>query len=85
MDHVNNTVYADWLEERVIAAGGEADVGSIARVMRLEYARAAEAGSTVSSATWREPDGSWACRIGDEADADLLRARLRPGVVVPER
>ena len=85
MDHVNNAVYADWLEERVIAAGGEADVGSIARVMRLEYARAAEAGSTVSSATWREPDGSWACRIGDEADADLLRARLRPGVVVPER
>ncbi len=30
MDHVNNAVYADWLEERVIAAGGEADVRSIA-------------------------------------------------------
>ena len=26
MDHVNNAVYADWLEERVIAAGGRAAV-----------------------------------------------------------
>ena len=53
MDHVNNAVYADWLEERVIAAGGVADVRAIPRLARLEYARAAEAGSTVD-ATWRD-------------------------------
>ena len=52
MDHVNNAVYADWLEERVMAAGGRADVRSIPRVARLDYARAAEAGATVEATTW---------------------------------
>ena len=31
MDHVNNAVYADWLEEPVLAAGGVADIRSIPR------------------------------------------------------
>lgn len=74
MDHVNNAVYADWLEERILAAGGEDDVRSIPRLARLEYARAAEAATTVSAETWRDGDG-WACRIAD-GGGDLLRARL---------
>jgi len=78
MDHVNNAVYADWLEEAVIAAGGYDDVKSIPRVVRLDYARAAESGATVEVVTWREPDGSWSCRIADVAGADLLRARSEP-------
>jgi acyl-ACP thioesterase len=76
MDHVNNAVYADWLDEAVIASGGRDAVRSIPRVARLEYARAAESGATVQAATWPEPDGSWACRITDDGGADLLRARL---------
>jgi acyl-CoA thioesterase FadM len=79
MDHVNNAVYADWLEERIIAAGGLSDVRSIPRVARLDYARAAEAGATVEATTWRDPDGPWSCRIADTGGADLLRARLEPG------
>ena len=75
MDHVNNAVYADWLEERVIAAGGRDDVRALPRLARLEYARAAEAAATVTADTWRHTDGSWACRIAD-AGGDLLRARL---------
>ena len=85
MDHVNNAVYADWLDEAVIASGGPAAVRSIPRVARLEYARAAEAGSTVETATWPEPDGSWACRITDAAGADLLRARLSASAASPGR
>ena len=81
MDHVNNAVYADWLEERVIAAGGRADVRAIPRVARLEYARAAEAGATVEATTWRERDGPWSCRIADADGADLLRARLEAGPI----
>jgi acyl-ACP thioesterase len=75
MDHVNNAVYADWLEERVIAAGGRDDVRSIPRLARLEYARAAEAAATVTAETWRDGDDGWACRIADDG-GDLLRARL---------
>lgn len=76
MDHVNNAVYADWLDEHVIAAGGVADVRAIPRVARLEYARAAEAGATVDATTWREIDGAWSCRIADTAGVELLRACL---------
>jgi acyl-ACP thioesterase len=76
MDHVNNAVYADWLEERVIAIGGLEDVRAIPRLVRLEYARAAEAGATVEATAWRDGDGTWACRIADRDGADLLRARL---------
>jgi acyl-ACP thioesterase len=78
MDHVNNAVYADWLEERVMAVGGPDGVDAvraIPRLARLEYARAAEAAATVTAETWRDADGSWACRIAD-AGGDLLRARL---------
>ena len=75
MDHVNNAVYADWVEEQVIATGGLADVRAIPRLARLEYARAAEAGATVEAITWRDA-GGWSCRIADAAGTELLRARL---------
>ena len=77
MAHVNNAVYADWLEEAVIAGGGaDARSGRLPRLVRLEYARAAEAGASVDAATWRDEDRGWSCRITDTAGADLLRARL---------
>lgn len=76
MDHANNAVYADWLEEQVIAAGGLEQVRAIPRHARLEYARAAEAGATVDAVTWRGDDGGWSCRIADVAGMELLRARL---------
>lgn len=76
MDHVNNAVYADWLDEQVIAAGGRAEVRAIPRHARLEYARAAEAGATVDAVTWRGDDCGWSCRIADVAGMELLRARL---------
>jgi acyl-CoA thioesterase FadM len=76
MDHVNNAVYADWVEEAVIAAGGRDAVRSIPRAARLDYVRAAESGATVGAATWQAPDGSWSCRIVDEGGIDLLRGTL---------
>jgi acyl-ACP thioesterase len=76
MDHANNAVYADWVEERILGEGGLDEVRAIPRTLRLEYARPADAGATVEVAAWREPDGAWACRVADRAGADLLRARL---------
>ena len=82
MDHVNNAVYADWLDEQVLAAGGEAAVRAIPRVARLEYARAAEAGAMVVADTWQDGAG-WLCRIADADGNDLLRARLDQSVANP--
>jgi acyl-ACP thioesterase len=75
MDHVNNAVYADWLDEQVIHAGGTDMVRQIPRTVRLEYARAVEGGATVVADVWPDPDG-WSCRLSDPDGADLLRARL---------
>jgi len=77
MDHVNNAVYADWLDEAVIAAGGESAARAVPRLVRLEYARAAEPRARLVVDTWRD-DFGWVCRVADAEGSDLLRARLRP-------
>jgi acyl-ACP thioesterase len=79
MDHVNNAVYADWLDERIIAAGGHTGIAAaraLPRLARLEYARAVDGGATVTSSTWQDAAGAWACRLTDAAGDDVLRARL---------
>jgi len=84
MDHVNNAVYADWLDEAILAtdATGASAIGAIPRLARLEYARAASPGATVTTELW--PDGqAWSCRLSDD-DGDLLRARLEPLDTVKE-
>jgi len=76
MDHVNNAVYADWVEELVMADGGTADVRAVPRRLGLEYARAAAAGATVSALTWHESGGTWSCQIAGPDGNDVLRATL---------
>lgn len=81
LDHVNNAIYADWVDEAVVgvSGGGVTAVGAVPRRVRLEYALAASPGDRVTEATWEE-DGGWSCRISRSADdADLVRARLEPG------
>jgi acyl-CoA thioesterase FadM len=77
--HANHAVYADWVEEAVVAAGGEAAVGAVPRAMDLEFVRSATPDMAVTSATWRLPDGAWACRLTDPSGAELLRARVAAG------
>ncbi len=77
MAHVNNAVYADWMDEAVIAAGDPMAVGAIPRTMRLDYALAAEPGASPEGQAWTDGDG-WSFRLADGGDADMLRARLEP-------
>ena len=72
MDHVNNAVYLDWLEESVLAAGGGVDV--IPRRYRIEYAAAAEPGQELESQAWQEA-GGWAYLVRGAA-GDVFRGRL---------
>jgi acyl-ACP thioesterase len=76
MDHVNNAVYADWLDEAVLSAGGEAAVRAVPRLVRLEYPRAAAPGATLLVEVWPSA-AAWSCRVTDPA-GDLLRASLEP-------
>jgi acyl-ACP thioesterase len=78
MNHVNNAVYADWLDEAVIAAGDAPATRALPRLARLEYAAPADAGSRVFADVWPARHG-WSFRVLDDADRDLLRARLEPG------
>ena len=82
MDHVNNAVYADWLEEAVIAAGGRADAtraiprAGAARLCPGGGARRDGRGDDLAGGRW-----SVVCRVADADGADLLRARLEAGPI----
>ena len=72
MDHVNNAVYLDWLEEAVLEAGGRVD--AVPRRYGLEYAAAADRNSEIRAQTWRDGEG-WAFRLNG-IDGEVFRARL---------
>ncbi len=84
MDHANNAVYLDWLEEAILAAGGTAgELAVLPRRYRLEYAAAADAGAVLDDAAWRA-DGSndgatWSYRLSGSGGTDLFRATLTTG------
>jgi acyl-ACP thioesterase len=77
MDHVNNAVYADWFDEALLAAGGDSAVRAVPRLVRLEYARAAEPAARLVADVWPDGEG-WVGRIAEADGADLLRARVGP-------
>jgi acyl-ACP thioesterase len=88
MDHVNNAVYLDWLEEAILASapsGGSAIIARRPRHYRLEYAMAAAAGAEVEASAW-PADPGWVHRLVDAGTGtDLFRARLEPGAGEDEK
>ncbi len=79
VDHVNNGVYLDLLDESVAAAGGSL-AGTYPRRTVLEYVGAATRGDDLVARAWRTP-GGWAHRLERVADgATLLRGATAPGL-----
>jgi acyl-ACP thioesterase len=74
LDHVNNAVYLDWLEEALLAPPGAGVLlAAVPRTARLEYLAAAGAGDEVEVRTTHD-DRSWSARV-DRADGTaVLRA-----------
>ncbi|MBA2380675.1 MAG: hypothetical protein H0V73_01070 [Chloroflexi bacterium] len=89
MDHANNAVYLDWIEESLAAAGDVALTGvertRLPRRYRMEFALAVEAGAELDGAAWRDGDG-WAYRLTGASDGiDRFRARVTMGAAAATR
>ncbi len=78
MNHVNNAVYVDYLEEAVLSAGGGDVLRRMPRRYQVEYLAPAEAGARLESIAWPErsveADG-WSFRLRD-ATRDLFVGRV---------
>ncbi len=73
MDHVNNAVYLDWLEEALRDAGHAAAVGTLPRTVRLEYLASAAPGDDVAVRTWAAGP-RWHARIARGDGVEFVRA-----------
>ncbi len=75
MAHVNNTVYLDYLEEAVEAAGNGELLRRVPRHFALEYVAPAPPGARLQSATW-PITGGLAYRLALDSGDELLRGEL---------
>jgi acyl-ACP thioesterase len=82
MGHVNNAAYLDYLEEGLLAEGGDAAALTTAtpRRFRLEYVQAAAPGDELAGTTWPLADGPGrAWRLAEADGRELAR-----GIVTPD-
>jgi acyl-ACP thioesterase len=82
LDHVNNAVYVDWLDEALEAAGWRPEAGEAGETWRLEYLASAERGDEVVVDLHGEA-GAWHARIRRSGGTELLRAQGGRGIISP--
>lgn len=73
LDHVNNAVYVDWVEEALEAAGWRAAGTALPRSTRLEYLASAERGDRIVVDLHGKPE-RWAAVIHRADGLPLVRA-----------
>jgi acyl-ACP thioesterase len=78
LDHVNNAVYVDWLDEALEDAGWPSGSADRAETWRLEYLASAERGDTVSVDLYGDPE-TWRAEVKRLDGLPLLRAQGRAG------
>ena len=76
LDHVNNSVYVDYLEEAFEAAD-QARLLNSPRRYDLDFAASAARGETLVDQAWPSESG-WAYRITREDGSELFRATVEP-------
>jgi acyl-CoA thioesterase FadM len=79
MDHVNNAVYLDWIEEALTAAGLGPATAAIPRRCRLEYRASAAATDAVMAHAWADDrNATWHVRIARDDGLEFVRATGSP-------
>jgi acyl-CoA thioesterase FadM len=72
MAHVNNSVYLDYMEEALEAAGGGPLLESVPRSYVIDYVSSAERNEELVGRTWRQ-GGGWAYRLGRTDGTEIFR------------
>jgi acyl-CoA thioesterase FadM len=75
LDHVNNSVYVDYLEEALEGAGQGELLRATPRRYVLDFAASAARGERLTGRAWPQ-DGGWAYRLSREDGAEVFRARV---------
>jgi acyl-CoA thioesterase FadM len=75
LDHVNNSVYLDYFEEALEAAGQGELLRATPRRYVLDFASSAERDERLVGRTWPH-EGGWAYRLSGDDGAEIFRARL---------
>jgi medium-chain acyl-[acyl-carrier-protein] hydrolase len=77
IDHVNNAIYVDWLEEAIESVGWAgypgAASGSTPGTLRIEYLASAARGDAIEIDFFGSP-GAWQAKIGRADGLELVRA-----------
>jgi acyl-CoA thioesterase FadM len=76
MDHVNNSVYLDYMEEALVAAGQAPLIGAIPRRYVLDFAASAAFEEPLTGRAWPH-EGGWAYRLSRADGTELFRATVR--------
>jgi acyl-CoA thioesterase FadM len=73
--HVNNSVYLDYFEEALEAAGQGELLAATPRRYELDFANSAEGGDELLGRTWPH-DGGWTYSLARSDGSEVFRARL---------
>jgi acyl-CoA thioesterase FadM len=77
LDHVNNSVYLDYFEEALEAAGQGELLLVVPRRYVLDFASSAARDELLVGRTW-PLEGGWAYRLTREDGSEIFRARIEP-------
>jgi acyl-ACP thioesterase len=77
LDHVNNSVYVDYLEEALAAAGAHEVLVATPRRYEVEFVASAERDDVLIGRAWPHEDG-WAYRLSRDDGTEIFRGRVAP-------
>jgi acyl-CoA thioesterase FadM len=75
MDHVNNSVYIDYLEDALEAAGQGSLLAACPRRHEIDFLASAERDDSLVGRAWPFEDG-WAYRLSRDDGTEIFRARV---------
>ena len=78
LDHVNNSVYIDYFEEALEAAGQGAVLAACPRRYEIDFVASAERDDNLVGRTW-PLEGGWAYRLSRDDGKEVFRARVALG------